>query len=52
MVNLGRERDKKTHPKFAVSATWVKNMDYFCQPRRTQVKNKFKLVTNPKEKHK
>jgi hypothetical protein len=50
MVNLGRGRDKKH--KFAVSATRVTNVDSSCQQRRIQVKkNKFKLVTNPKEKH-
>ena len=42
----------KTHPKFALSATRVKNMDCFCQQMMIPVKNKFKLVKNPKEKHK
>jgi hypothetical protein len=42
VANLIRGCDKKTHNKFAVSVTRVKNIDYFCQQRRIQVKNKFK----------
>ncbi len=40
MVNLGRGREK-THAKFSVSATGVKNFEF---------ENKFELVTNPNEK--
>ena len=51
MVNLVGGRGQSIKGKNLL-ATRVKTMDSFCKKNRIQVKNKFKLVTNPGVKHK